>query len=86
MVLFCTGKNFAGHDVVKAYGSALIPTEPGMHKKSIRMYSPVEQGSIWDYFGYNRPSDSLGHLINNPRAIASPDGREVSRVISTGKI
>ena len=86
MVLFCTGKNYLGQDVVKAYGSAIIPTEPGMHQKTIRMYSPVENNSIWEYFGFNREIDGLSHLINNPRAIASPDGREVSRVMATGKI
>ena len=88
MVLFCTGKSLYGNkDVVKAYGSAIIPTEPGMHKKTIRMYSPVESSSLLGYFGYNSPKDdSLSHLINNPRAIASPDGREVTRVISSGKI
>ena len=72
--------------ISKAYGSAVIPIEPGMHKKVIKMYSPVQQGSIWEYFGYNVESDSLTSLLDNPKAIANPSGREVSRVMSTGKV
>lgn len=86
LVLFCIGKDLWGNDFVKAYGSAVIPIEPGMHKKVIKMYSPVQQGSIWEYFGYNVESDSLTSLLDNPKAIANPSGREVSRVMSTGKV
>ena len=86
IVLYCVGKNAEGKEFVKAYGSTNVPIEPGSHQKAIRMYSPIETGSIWEYFGFQKESDGLTALINNPAAVAGPEGREVSRVKASGNI
>ena len=85
-VVYCIGKSDTGKEFVKAYGSVHVPISPGVHKKSIRMYCPIETKGIWEYFGWNREGEGLSTLINNPKAIASPDGREVSRVMATGTL
>ena len=41
MVLYGTSKDSEGVDVVKAYGCIHIPISPGMHKKKVRMFSPI---------------------------------------------
>ena len=75
MVLYCMGKNSNGKEFIKAYGSSHVPIEPGMHKKVMRMFSPIETGTIMEYFGYQRESEGLANLLSDPRAIASSDGR-----------
>lgn len=86
IVLYCLGKNSDGKEFVKAYGSTNVPIEPGVHQKTIRMYSPIKTGTIWEYFGWQFDTDGLSSLINNPAAVASPEGREVSRVWASGNV
>jgi hypothetical protein len=50
------------------------------------MFSPVETSGIWEYFGFTSETEGLSAVVNNPRAIAMPDGREVSRVTASGTI
>ncbi len=57
LVLTCYGKSSDGTEYVKAYGSTNIPIEPGMHSKKVRMFSPVETGSLWEFFGFQKISD-----------------------------
>lgn len=52
IVLYCLGKNGDGREFIKAYGSTNVPIEPGVHQKTIRMYSPIKTGTIWEYFGW----------------------------------
>ena len=86
LVLYCIGKTYTGQEYVKSYGSCHIPIESGMHNKKVRMFSPVETSGIWEYFGFQVPDDGLSSLINNPAAVASPEGREVSRVWASGTV
>ena len=86
IVLYCLGKNADGREFIKAYGSTNVPVEPGVHTKTVRMYSPIKTGTIWEYFGFQVPDDGLSSLINNPAAVASPEGREVSRVWASGTV
>ena len=51
------------------------------------MFSPVETSGIWEYFGFSNEGPGLNtNALSNPRAIAHPDGREVSRVKACGTI
>jgi hypothetical protein len=36
--------------------------------------------------GFHMPSEGCSSLIDNPKAIANPEGREVSKVIAVGKV
>ena len=38
-------------DVVKAYGSIHIPIQPGIHKKKVRMFSPMDGNTCLEFFG-----------------------------------
>ena len=86
LVVYCMGQSSSGHEFVKAYGSIHVPVTPGVHNKQIRMFSPLETGTIAEFFGINRESEGLSTQISNPQAIANPDGRQYSRVMATGKI
>ena len=86
LVLYCLGRTSEGAEFVKAYGSTHIPIEPGMHSKKVRMFSPIETGTLAEYFGFQREGPGISSIISNPQAIASSEGREVSRVMATGKV
>ena len=86
IVLYCMGRSYSGKEYIKAYGATYVPIAPGMHLKTVRMYSPIETGGLLEYLGFQTQHDGLSSLLNNPKAIASPESREVSRVKATGKI
>ena len=69
-----------------AYGVTHVPTEPGMHKKGVRMFSPIEEGTLWDYFGYSRVGKGIPLQLTNPEAIAAGESRFLSRVKASGKV
>ena len=50
------------------------------------MFSPVETGTLWEYFGFQRVGEGLPSNQVSPEAIANPEGRELSRVMATGTI
>ena len=50
------------------------------------MFSPLETGTIAEFFGVNKESEGLPSYISNPQAIANPDGREYSRVMASGTV
>ena len=85
LVIQCLERTSSGKEFVKAYGSTHVPVEPGMHKKSIRTFSPIQTGSFWEYFGYQQIG-SLPTKLVSPEAIAHPEGRELSRVVASGKV
>ena len=57
LVLTCYGKSADGTEYIKSYGSTNIPIEPGVHIKTVRMFSPIQSGSWWEYFGFYKVSD-----------------------------
>jgi B9 domain-containing protein 1 len=75
LVLYCVGRNEDGDEFVKAYGCAHIPISPGVHTKNIRMFSPIEQGTIGEFFGFHSEGKGLPSNQSNPMAVANPDGR-----------
>jgi B9 domain-containing protein 1 len=89
IVIYCTSKDTKGEDKVEAYGSIHVPIQPGTHKKTIRMFSPLESNSFYEFFGFFKEGSSsnkgIVHL-DAPEIIARADGREVSRVKAGGKV
>jgi B9 domain-containing protein 1 len=91
MVIYLTSKDSEGEDNVEAYGSVHVPIEPGLHKKQIRMFTPVSSHHPFlEFFGcYKKGVDrglDGGIHIDAPELIAKAEGREVSRVKAGGKI
>jgi len=39
---------------VKAFGSIHVPISPGIHKKVIRMFSPISTNSCTEFMGWFR--------------------------------
>lgn len=92
IVLYCTSKDSNGSDSVEAYGSIHVPIQPGIHKKTLRMFSPLASNSFYEFFGHfkegtDREGKGKGIVhLDAPEIIARADGREVSRVKAGGKV
>lgn len=90
-MIYCTSKDANGEDSVQAYGSIHVPIQPGIHKKTIRMFSPLISSSFFEFFGHFREgwtgekARGIVHL-DAPELIARAEGREVSRVKAGGKV
>eukprot|EP01034_Spumella_vulgaris_P026254 gene26254-32801_t len=77
------GIDFLGRDVIRGYGSALIPLSTGQHQIEVEMFTPLA-------------TSTLNHLasvfMGNPpeffdsKFVCQGEGREVSRVQSTGRV
>jgi B9 domain-containing protein 1 len=59
IVLYCTTKDSNGDEIIKSYGCVHIPIAPGMHKKTIRMFAPVEHNSLLEFFGIMKEGKGL---------------------------
>ena len=91
LVIYLTSKDaIEGDDNVQAYGSVHVPIQPGIHKKTVRMFTPVLSTSWLEFFGCFKEGVEKGHggaiHIDAPEIIAKAEGREVSRVKAGGKI
>jgi len=51
LVLTCIRRESDGQENVVAYGASHVPIQPGVHDKRIRMFSPLETGTLSEYFG-----------------------------------
>jgi B9 domain-containing protein 1 len=91
IVVYLTSKDSKGEDNVEAYGSVHVPIEPGLHKKQMRMFTPVSsEHPFLEFFGFYKNGVDKGQdggiHIDAPELIAKAEGREVSRVKAGGKI
>ena len=86
LVLYCIGHHANGDEHVEAYGASHVPITAGVHSKKIRMFSPLETGTVAEYFGVLREGEGLPSSISNAKAIANPEGREYSRVRASGRV
>jgi len=77
------GLDFLGRDVVRGYGSLLIPLTPGQHILDVETYTPMATSVFNQAFSW---------LMGNPpeffdsKFVCQGDGREVTRVQSAGTI
>ena len=75
------GVDFLGRDVVRGYGSALIPLIPGQHIVEVENYTPIATSVF---------NQALCWIMGNPpeffdsKFVCQGDGREVTRVQSSG--
>jgi B9 domain-containing protein 1 len=77
------GMDFFGRDIIRGYGSLLVPLKPGVHKINVDMFKPIANSSL---------NSVLGWLTGNPpeffdtRFVSQGEGREVTRVQSCGTV
>eukprot|EP01031_Cornospumella_fuschlensis_P031325 gene31325-37854_t len=77
------GIDYFGRDVVKGYGSALIPLMPGTHTLTVNMFTPVANSTFNEFMSW---------VMGNPpeffdsRFVCQGEGREVTRTRSTGTV
>lgn len=77
------GIDYLGRDVVRGYGSVLVPLTPGPHVLDIDMYVPLAT-SLFNQF--------VSWIMGNPpeffdsKFVCQGDGREVTRVQRSGNI
>lgn len=70
-----------GNEIVRGYGSAHVPLEPGSHSVKIPTFVPKSSSLIQRVVSYLFGS---GPEFVDPRVVAGGDGRDVTRVSSNG--
>jgi B9 domain-containing protein 1 len=77
------GIDFFGRDVIRGYGSALVPMQSGLHKVKVEMYKPIANSAL---------NQLASWIMGNPpeffdlRFVSQSEGREVSRVQHSGHV
>ena len=77
------GMDALGRDVIKGYGSVHFPVARGSYTPMVRLFKPVSSSLLQQF---------LGRLMGMPPEFVDPkrpscgDGREVTRVESTGHV
>jgi len=84
LVLTVMGPDFFGRSVVKGYGSVHIPTTPGFHERTVYLYKPIPMSLFSGIFGYLK--GKMAEYETPTKLIAKGEGREVTRVETTGKV
>ncbi|CAI2379079.1 unnamed protein product [Moneuplotes crassus] len=82
MVLYCSGKDFAGREVIHAYGNTHIPTATGRHTKVIKMFQPISSNILSKIMGFFKGKNP--EYKDAPLVIAGAEGRELTRVKPNG--
>ena len=82
IVLYVTGKDFLGREVVEGYGSTHVPTQPGKHTRYIRMFQPESSSIMTKFCGWF--GGKQAEYKDAPNLIAKGEGREVTRVKAGG--
>ena len=77
------GLDFFGRDVVRGYGSVLVPTSPGRHTLTLEIYRPIS-GNICHQF-LNWLKGTLPEYYETAFT-ARGEGRVVTRVRSEGEV
>ena len=83
LVLSVFGRNGMGMEVVRGYGSCLIPTAPGVHTRYIRLFAPVSASLLQQFLAYVTGEHAQ---FFDPKFVATSEGREVTRVQSSGVV
>jgi B9 domain-containing protein 1 len=77
------GIDYLGRDVVRGYGSVLIPLSVGQHTIDVDMYTPLANSALNQFVSW---------LMGNPpeffdsKFVCQGEGREVTRVKRTGTV
>mmetsp|Transcript_9595 Transcript_9595/g.8579 ORF Transcript_9595/g.8579 Transcript_9595/m.8579 type:complete len:189 (-) Transcript_9595:12-578(-) len=83
LVISVYGLDYFGRDVIRGYGSALIPLVNGSHAIDVEMYSPIASSLLNQVFSwvFGNPPEFFDSKI-----VALSEGREVTRVQYAGRI
>ncbi|CAI2379743.1 unnamed protein product [Moneuplotes crassus] len=84
IVLYGSGKDFRGREVIEFYGSVHVPTAPGRHTRYVRLFQPVTSSIFGKFLGWIKGNPAS--YKDAPNLIAKGEGREVTRVQSGGLI
>ena len=84
LVFTFTSRDFLGRDIVCAYGTTHVPTQPGTHTRYVHLFAPVSSSLLSEFFGWikGKPAE----YINPSELLAKNEGREVTRVASSGTV
>lgn len=79
-----TSRDFLGRDIICGYGVTHLPTQPGAHTRYVHIFAPVSSSYLSSFFGFllGKPAEYL----NPTQLLTTNDGREVTRVESTGLV
>ena len=72
-----------GRDVVRGYGSLLLPTTPGQHVRYIHMYTPLSSSILQRFIAWM--SGTHPEFFDS-KFVTQGEGREVTRVKNTGVV
>lgn len=83
-ICFATyGFDFFGRDVVRGYGSLMIPTSPGRQELVVHMYRPLSGSKCHEFMNWWRGTVPEYY---ETAFTAKSEGRELTRVVSDGTI
>jgi len=77
------GIDFLGRDVIRGYGSLLIPPIAGQYERDVPMYLPASNSLFADIMGWLTGTQPEYHDI---KTSARGDNRAVTRVVKAGLI
>ena len=77
------GLDFLGRDVVRGYGSLLVPASPGRYAKRVQTYTPISASACVRFT--NWIAGTLAEYCNI-KFTAQSDGRAVTRVQTEGTV
>ena len=71
---------FLGSEVIKSYGLIYIPTTPGPHSRTLRMFAPISSSIMVELFGIFLGQKA--ELTKTEETISYGEGREIIRTRS----
>lgn len=79
-----SGKDIFGWEVIEAYGTIHVPTQPGRHTRYMRTFSPISSSVLTKFLGWATGKNA--EYKDAPNLIAKGQGWEVTWVKSGGLI
>lgn len=76
LVVYLSGKDMFGREVVEAYGTIHVPTQPGRHTRYLRTFSPISSSILTKFLGWATGKNA--EYKDAPNLIAKGEGREVT--------
>jgi len=77
------GVDALGRDVVRGYGSLLLPTSPGSHVRYVHTYTPMSSSILQRFISWM--SGTHPEFFDS-KFVSQGEGREVTRVRNTGVV
>lgn len=84
LVIALYGTDFFGRSFVRGYCNVHLPSQTGKHTRKMQVFRPLPQSTISGIFGFI--GGTLAEYKDHEKILATGDGREVTRVRSTGEV